>query len=395
LDSPIVSAVDRDEVWKKFGIRTQYDVVINYASNAAINGCNPEDRASFYSRVPFIVDIDLYNNEFNEGFADIVLPAASPLEMRDWSGIQHPYHNQPPGLDEPWAFHITQAVIPPQYNRKDIGEIVVDIFEKMGLRGKINTYFNMMLGLDDSRKLAPTEKIDWDELCDKAVTQHFGDEYNWEWFQAHGCISWPKKVEEVYWRCFKQVRSQLYWEFVLNLKEKTEVIAKDAGLQDQICWEGFSPVPVWYPVPAHKAKKEFDLYAFSWGDAMHVNTNTAEQPWIDEVSKMDPFTYFVNMHEDTAAQKGLASGDRVVVETWRGLKVQGVLKVRKSVRPDCVQMMGVAGHWAKGLPIARGKGVNFNSLLELRFSDLDPICATLDPLVKVKVTKGAVHPEPS
>jgi anaerobic selenocysteine-containing dehydrogenase len=185
----------------------------------------------------------------------------------------------------------------------------------------------------------------------------------------------------------------MYWEFLINLKEKTEKIVNHVGLHDQICWEGFSPVPVWYPVPAQKAEKEFDLYAFSWGDAMHVNTNTAEQPWIDEVSKMDPFTYFVNMNADTAAQKGLVSGDRVDIETWRGLKAQGVLKVRKSVRPDCVQIMGVAGHWAKGLPIARGKGVNFNSLLELRFSDLDPICATLDPLVKVKVIKAAPRVE--
>ena len=393
LDSPIISAVDRDEVWKKFGISTEYDVVINYASNAAMNGCSPEDRETFYSRVPFVVDIDLFPNEFNEGFADIVLPAASPLEMRDWSGIQHPYHNQPPGLDHPWCFHITQAVVPPQYERRDIGDIVVGIFDRMKLRGKINTYFNVMLGLDEKRKLRPEQKIDWDELCDKAVTQHFGEKHDWEWFKEHGCISWPKKVEEVYWRCFKQVRAQIYWEFVLNLKEKTEKITEEAGLYDQVCWDGFSPVPVWYPVPAHKAGGEFDLYAFSWGDAMHVNTNTAEQPWIDEVSKMDPFTYFVNMHADTAAKKGLASGDRVEVETWRGLKVKGVVRVRKAMRPDSVAMMGVAGHWAKGLPIARGKGVNFNSLIELRFSDLDPICATLDPLVKVKVTKIAKQSE--
>jgi anaerobic selenocysteine-containing dehydrogenase len=101
------------------------------------------------------------------------------------------------------------------------------------------------------------------------------------------------------------------------------------------------------------------------------------------------------MNNDTAARKGLAPGDRVAVETWRGLKVKGVLQVRKAMRPDCVSMMGVAGHWAKGLPIAKGKGVNFNSLIETRFSDLDPICASLDPLVKVKVMKAAAGAEQS
>ncbi len=387
LDTPIISAADRDEVWKKFGISTEYDVVINYASNAAMNGANPEDRAKFYKRVPFIVDIDLFPNEFNEGFADIVLPAASPLESSDWSGIQHPYHNQPPGLDHPWCFHITQAVVPPQYNRRDTPEIIIDLFYRMGLGPKINMYYNMMLGLDDSRKLKPTDKIVWEELCDKAVIQHFGAEYNWEWFKKNGFISWPKKVEEVYWRCFKQVRSQVYWEFLIDVKEKTEKITREAGLDGAIAWQYFSPVPRWYPVPAHQADRQFDLYAFSWGDAMHVNTNTAEQPWIDEASAMNPFTYFINMNAETAARKGLKAGDRVEVESWRGLKVKGVLQVRKGQHPETLTIMGVAGHWAKGQPIARGKGVNFNSLIELRFGDLDPICATLDPLVKVKVTK--------
>lgn len=387
LDTPIISAVDRDAVWKKFGISTEYDVLINYASNAAINGANPEDRAKLYKRIPFIVDIDLFPNEFNEGFADIVLPAASPLESRDWSGIQHIYHNQPPGLDDPWCFHITQAVVEPQYERRDIPEIVIDIFERMGLRSKVNTYYNAMLGLDETRKLKPKDRINWDEMCDKAVTQHFGPQYNWEWFKKNGFISWPKKVEEVYWRCFKQVRGQLYWEFMLDLKNKTENIMRKADLYDAFVWEAFSPVPVWYSVPAHKADEQFDLYAFSWADAMHINTNTAEQPWIDEVSKLDPFTYFINMNTATAKEKGLKQGDHVMVETWRGLKVHGVLQVRKAQHPETLTMMGVAGHWAKGQPVARGKGVNFNSLIQLRFSDLDPICATLDPLVKVKVTK--------
>jgi anaerobic selenocysteine-containing dehydrogenase len=102
---------------------------------------------------------------------------------------------------------------------------------------------------------------------------------------------------------------------------------------------------------------------------------------------MNPFTYFVNMNADTAARKGLKPGDRVEVESWRGLKVRGVLQVRKGQHPETLTIMGTSGHWAKGQPIARGKGVNFNSLIEVRFSDLDPLCANLDPLVKVKVTK--------
>ena len=102
---------------------------------------------------------------------------------------------------------------------------------------------------------------------------------------------------------------------------------------------------------------------------------------------MNPYTYFITMNADTAAKQGIKAGDRIEVESWRGLKVRGTLQTRKGMHPETLGVMGVAGHWAKGLPIARGKGVNFNSLIENRFSDLDPLCATLDPLVKVKVTR--------
>jgi len=388
LDSPIVSAVDRDEIWKRFGIATEYDVLINYCSNAIMNGCNPQDRANFYKRIPFIVDIDIFSNEFNEGFADIVLPDTCYLESMDWQGVQHPYHNQPPGLDHPWCFHVTQPVVEPMYSRRHAPQVIIDIFQRMGLGPKINMIYNGILGLDETRRLKPTDKIVWEELCDKAVTQCFGNEYNWEWFKEHGFISWPKKVEEVYWRCFKDnIRSQIYWEFLLDLGEKTKKIAKEVGFEERFQWNYFNPCPRWYPVPAHKAPAQFDLYAFSWGEAMHVNTNCAEQPWIDEVSNMNPYTYKINMHAATATQKGLKAGDVIEVETWRGLKIQGMLQVRNGQHPQSLTIMGVAGHWAKGLPIAKGKGVNFNSLLELQFDDLDPICATLDPLVKVQVRK--------
>ena len=49
--------------------------------------------------------------------------------------------------------------------------------------------------------------------------------------------------------------------------------------------------------------------------------------------------------------------------------------------------MGVSGHWAKGMPVARGKGVNFNSLIDFSIRGMDPLTATVDILVKTKLTK--------
>ena len=389
LEVPMVNAVDREEVLKKAGLHEELDIAINYASNAAMNGTDPRVREKFYLSIPFIVDIDIFSNEFNEAYADIVLPDACYLERSDWMGIQHSYHNQPPGLSYPWCFHIGQAVVEPKYQRRSAAMIVVDILERMGLGPKLNMVFNGWFGLTEEKKLKPEEKIDWEDLCDRVVTSAFGDEHNWKWFKEHGFISWPKKVEEVYWGAFKKnIRHQVYWEFMVNAKKKVEGIVDELGLQGYLDLRLYDPLPLWIPNPAHEASDpSFDLYAFSWGEAMHGNTNLHEQPWIDEVSRENPFTYKVNLNEETARRKGLKPGDLVEIESWRGLKTQGILQTRKAQRPDTLTVMGVSGHWAKGLPIARGKGVNFNSLIDFRFSDMDPISGTMDVCVKVRVRK--------
>ena len=52
--------------------------------------------------------------------------------------------------------------------------------------------------------------------------------------------------------------------------------------------------------------------------------------------------------------------------------------------------MGIAacsGHWAKGLPIAKGKGTNFDTLLELDLQHVDPVSWVIETSVRVKVKK--------
>ncbi len=289
-------------------------------------------------------------------------------------------------LDDPWCFHITQKVVEPKYSRRHAPQVFVEILDRMGLRERVNGYFNTLLGLDKTRKLKPTEKIVWEELCDKAATQHFGPEHNWEWFKKHGFISWPKKVEEVYWRPFNDARAQVYWEFLLDLGEKIKKIAQELDIE--LDWKHYTPLPEWFPIPPHLVDDpQYDLYCFCYRDPLHQNSCTMEQPWIDEASSMNPYTYNITMSVATATQKGLKAGNTIELESNRGNKVRGLLQVRKGQHPQTLTIMGTAGHWAKGQPIARGKGVNFNSLMESRWSDLDPITMSLEPCVKVKVKK--------
>jgi anaerobic selenocysteine-containing dehydrogenase len=389
MEVPMLNATDREEVLKKAGIYQEYDILINCASNAIMNAVDPNVREKYFKSMPFVVDIDIFSNEFNEAFADILLPDACYLERSDFMGIQHTYHTQPPTLDRPWCCHISQAVVEPMYQRRDSAQVVIDILTRMGLGPKLNMLYNWLFGLDEKRAFQPDDKIVWDDFCNRAVLSAFGDGYDWEWFKKNGFISWPKKVEEVYWGAFRKgIRRQIYWEFMLGLKEDVGKISREIGLEEYIDMKQYDPRPMWTPIPAHEVEDaSFDLYAFSWGDAMHGNSNTQEQPWIDEVSKMNPFTYYVNINEDTAKAKSMKAGDLVEIESSRGLKVQGMLQIRKGILPHALTVMGVSGHWAKGLPIAKGKGVNFNSLIDFRFEDMDPISGSTEVCVKVKVKK--------
>ncbi len=112
-----------------------------------------------------------------------------------------------------------------------------------------------------------------------------------------------------------------------------------------------------------------------------------EQPWLDEASRMNPYTYNITMNPDTAEKKGLRDGDIIEIATAYGRKVEGALKLMEGQHPQTVGIAACSGHWAKGQPIARGKGTNFNILLELDLKHVDPVSNNIETSVMVKVRK--------
>ena len=56
------------------------------------------------------------------------------------------------------------------------------------------------------------------------------------------------------------------------------------------------------------------------------------------------------------------------------------------VHPKVVAATGLGG-WAKGRPIARGKGINPNALLRQDQTRFDPLSGASEPTVRVKAYK--------
>jgi anaerobic selenocysteine-containing dehydrogenase len=264
-------------------------------------------------------------------------------------------------------------------------EVLFDLADRMGLRAEVNLVLNQTFGFEGDQCLGAGEKIGWHELGDRVLKRWFGSDHDLSWFLANGFIRWPKKVEEAYWRWFVDARVPLYLEWIIDLGGKIRGLAEGVGIRAD--WEQYTPYISWFPTPVHQkdGDSEYDLYCFSYRDVMHTGSMTNELPWVDEASEMNPYTYRITMNAETAGKKGLKDGDEVWLETPEGRKQKGRLKLMEGQHPRTIAIAACSGHWARGLPVAKGKGTNFDDLLPIDLAHTDPVSGNLETCVRVKV----------
>ena len=112
-----------------------------------------------------------------------------------------------------------------------------------------------------------------------------------------------------------------------------------------------------------------------------------ENPWLDEAAQLDPFSYTIAINAEVGKKMGLKNGNPVSVESETGLSVEGRIKLTEGIHPEGLGIAALAGHWSEGLPVAKGKGVFYNDLLELDWAHSSPSNLNLDLCAKVKVTR--------
>ena len=203
----------------------------------------------------------------------------------------------------------------------------------------------------------------------------------------HGLVKWKKTPQEVYWRAFVDVRVPIYWEWLPAMGKQLTEICAPRGID--IPLDYFEPVPDWLPCPSHECKHgDFDLYAFYYRDTLHTNSFTMENAWLDEAARLDPSSYTIAINAKTGRRKGLATGDEVWVETETGRRAKGRIRLTEGIHPEGLGVAACAGHWADGLPVAKGKGVRFNDLLEVDWAHSSPANLNMDLCAKVRITRA-------
>ncbi len=381
--SPFMASRDQEEMWQRFKLPYRPELLINYGANSVMSVGNKDTVIDSLLKIPFIVSFDIFQNEFTE-LADIVLPDTSYLESLD-SRPNAFIFNLPAGLGE-WCWPIKQPVVPVEGQRRSAADVLLELADRIGIREEINAAFNTNLQLEGPYRLEFNKPYTYEEICDRDLRNNFGDERGLEWFKREGLVRWPKTPEEVYWRHLVSVRVPIYWEFLKPMGEKAGAIARAHGLK----WDDsyYEPLPSWKPCPSHECRNpEYDLFGFYYRDTIHTNSFTMENPWLDEAARMDPFSYRITMNRATGLRKGLKDGDLVWVESESGRIVRGKLHLSEAIHPEGLGFAACAGHWTRFQPVAQGKGVFFNELLEVDYEHASPVNLNLDLCVKVKVSR--------
>jgi anaerobic selenocysteine-containing dehydrogenase len=406
--SPQPMTSDFDKYWDKLGRPYEIEMYMVFGSNMVRTVQNRDIMANFFKKIPLIVSFSLVHNEFTEGFADIVLPDCHPLESWGLFSSHGPFFNWPIGL-EGWCFPVRQPVVKPAHERREMIEVLWDIADRIGMREEMNQYYNVYFSsfggealisgdlasvrgvkeIDPNKVtqiIKPEEKISFKEMMDRAFKFYFGPKHDLKYATEHGSIDWPKRVQEAYWRWYVDTRVPIYHEHIAELKPHIMEAAKQPGVE--LDWEQFTPLLSYFtPQVAKEINEEFDLYCFSYRDILHTGTYTMNLPWLDEVSQLNPYTYNITMNAETAKKRGLKDGDLICLETPAGRMATGTLKTMQGQHPQTVAIAACSGAWAKGTPIAYGKGTNFNILLESDFKHACPISWNQETAATVKVYK--------
>ncbi len=383
MNSPFQASSDQQEMWSKFDLPYRPEVLLNFGTNIMMSIGSRDAVAESLKSYKFIASIDLFVTETTH-FADIVLPDCSYLQTLD-SRSNWPFIFSHPAGPGEWCWPIRQPVLPPDGQQRRFQDVLLELADRVGIRADLNAAFNASMNLQTPYRLEGDQRYTHEQICDAELKNNFGPARGLEWFKEHGLLKWPKKPQEVYWRPFVDVRVPVYWEFMIPIYHKLDALAAPRGLK--IPREYYEPLPDFLPCKSHQCcTPGFDFYAFYYRDTIHTNSFTMENPWLDEAAQLDPFSYTIAINIDSGRKKGLRDGNWIWVENESGRRVKGRVRLTEAIHPEGLGIAACAGHWGDGMPVAKGKGVFFNDLLDIDWAHSSPANLNLDLCARVRIS---------
>ena len=368
-----------------YGLNYGLEMLIHTPTNPVFSSFGDHKKVlDLYRSLKFIGGFAVELNEMNL-LDDVVLPFPSYLERYDFnsgSGV----HSIPPCGQHDFHWQIRHPAVDLPDSVRHPQEVIIEIADRVGILGDLYRLLNHAYIIDKEHALASNRRYPIDEVIDRIACSWFGEDRNLEWFKRNGVVSLPRDVEECYIGPFLKARIPIYLEHFLTrgaeLREVTHRMGLDWDFSD------YTPLSDWMPCCSHEAleKGDYDLIAVHFKLPYVYGSFGNENPWVDEICQATD-AYSILLNESVGKAKGIGSGDTVWLESPVA-KVKATVKLTQCIHPQAVGVGGHFGHFSPGMPISRGKGVNFNSLLPTDLEHIDRISTALDHCVEVKVYKA-------
>ncbi|MEE9202025.1 MAG: molybdopterin-dependent oxidoreductase [Dehalococcoidia bacterium] len=350
--------------------------------NIMMSGVDPPTQAQTFGKFRSIVFLGDGLCETAE-MADIFLPLPLPAQRLDF-----PMNSMRGWINgDQWYFTLRQPVLPGKSAGMHPAEVYLELAERLGVLEQFITHWNTGLGLKEPYLLEASRRYSVEEIIDRHIKSTVGAEHGLAELREKGFVAFPRTLAERFPRAMTRLpRVHIYFEFLLEVGQQLASVTAEAGLKMDT--KGFQALPCWYPCAAQeKASPDYDLIAVNYKLPFHAKTWTQDNPWLAELASHHPYAYKLLVNAETAARKGIADEDQIMVETATGASVRGIAKISQCVHPEVVGIAAAFGHWAQARPTARHRGMHFNSLVPYHLDQIDPMAGLMDACVKVKVSK--------
>ncbi len=360
----------------------QPEVLIICRRNHFMANVNHDVTAETLNRFKHVIFMGTHLDEMSY-FADLVFPDAHYLEKLEL--FPNGFHAAVSPATGHYYWGVRQPVVEPPPGVRPWTDILLELAERIGFLGDVYRVLNARFHLKEPYQLDPKKKYTREEIFDRWAKSTLGQEKGLGWMQGHGYHKQERTADELYPIDLAQVRFPIYFENILRAGRDVEAMTRELEIE----WDtsDYMPLPVWKPCPAFREQPGNELYAVSFRLPTHFQSITAQNPWLQEFAQHNPYAQKMLVNTVTAQALGIHDGDTIEVESSVA-RVEGVARVTELIHPEVIGMAGHFGAWAKGKPVARGKGANFSHLLPMDIEHMDWVSSGVDACVRVKVRKA-------
>lgn len=371
---------------QRFGLTYRAKMMLHGRTNLMMNSHNAQAMATVLRSIPFQVSFADGIDETVE-FADIVLPDAHDYERWDLFPANDPYAFITPGPGE-WFWLMRQPVLEAPEGVRPWTDVYLELARRIGIAEQMVDIGNQVWGIAKEFQLDPGGQYSVREIAERQARTIVGGHFNSDDLRETACvITREKTLAEAFPRPFLQARVPIYFEHLIDTGRAVKAVADRLGLAD---WDvtPYAPLLRFFPCEALEPDGEYNLLIVNFKIPFQTFSVTAENPFIDEISRANPYAYAAMMNRKTAEALGLRDGETVLIESRHGSE-RATLRVTELIHPECVGIPGMFGHWAARKTVSHRKGASFNNLLpppsEKR---IDMVTGQVDSCVRVRVRRA-------